>query len=65
MTKMVMKFPPYIEKNLSKIINIDKPHENHMKTTWKIMTLFKLFTDYRASIYKYLLDKYVHLQTYK
>ena len=60
MTKMVMKFPPYIEKNLSKMINIDKPHEKGL-----IMTLFKLFTDYRASINKYLLDKYVHLQTYK
>ena len=27
MTKMVMKFPLYIEKNLGEIIKIDEPHE--------------------------------------
>ena len=40
MTKMVMKFPPCIEKNLSEIIKIDKPHEKG-----PIITIFKLFTD--------------------
>ena len=27
MTKIVMKFPPYIEKILSEIIKFDKPHD--------------------------------------
>ena len=37
---MVMKFPPCIEKNLSEIIKIDKPHEKG-----PIITLLKLFID--------------------
>ena len=40
MTKMEMKFPPYIEKNLSEIIKIDKLHKKGLT-----ITLFKLFTD--------------------
>ena len=40
MTNMVMKFPPYIEKNLGEIMKIDKLHEKGL-----IFTLFKLFTD--------------------
>ena len=30
MTNTVMKFPPYIEKDISKIIKIDKPYEKGM-----------------------------------
>ena len=40
MTKMVMKFPPYIEKNLSQIIKIDKRNKKGL-----IITLFKQFKD--------------------
>ena len=42
MTKMVMKFPPYVEKNLSGIIKIDKPYEKGLRNHQK---LFKLLTD--------------------
>ena len=35
-----MKFPPYIEKNLSEIVKIDKQHEKD-----PIITIFKLFTN--------------------
>ena len=36
MTKMLMKFPPYIEKNLSEIIKNDRLHEKGL-----IITLFQ------------------------
>ena len=41
-TNTIVKFPPYIEKDLSKIIKIDKPYEKGL-FIW--FTLFKLFTD--------------------
>ena len=40
MTKMVMKFPPCIEKYISEIIKIDQAHEKGL-----IITLFKLVKD--------------------
>ncbi len=40
MTKMLKKFPPYIEKNFGESIKIDKPYEKDL-----IITLFKLLTD--------------------
>ena len=40
MTEMVMKFPLYIEKNLSEIMKINKPRGKGL-----IITLFGLFTD--------------------
>ena len=43
MTKILMKFPPYIKKNLKEIIKIDKPHEKGLLLAF-LKLLANIFT---------------------